>query len=128
MIELSIFILMQTFIPSSNAILNQSYYNISSATQLFQYTNAGTGGLEELFLCLLLYFVFMMGGVMAGRFNLMMSALGAALLMVPISLFAQAVFGAGGGAVGALLPLIFIAISVITAMVGLLSGFLSPYQ
>lgn len=128
MIEILLIHLFLQFQPSSNAILNSSYQNVASYSQLFQLTNAGTGGLEELFLMLLLYFVFTISGIIAGRINPVLSALGASILMVPISLLSQAVFLASGGAIGAVMPLVFIALAIITAMVSLLSGFLSPYS
>lgn len=108
-------------------IINGTYYNISTMSGFFQATNASSAGLEQLFILLVVFFCLWGGATLVGRFNPVMSALGASVIMTPISVLAQIVFASSGGAIGSFMPLAFIGIAVLAAMVGLLGGFRSPY-
>ena len=123
MIFLMLIHIMLQFTPTTNNIINGSYSNITSFTQLYQLTNSGTGGLEGTFMMLLLFFVFTIGGFLAGRINPMLSALGSALIMIPISLLGQ-----GIGLVNAVVPLVFVGLAMLTIMINLLAGVLRPYE
>ena len=120
-------IVLQTFVPGTNNLINGSYYNISSFSSIYQLTNNGTGGLEELFLMLVLFFVIGGGSTIVGRFNPINSFFGASIIMVVISTLAQSAFRASGGVIAAFLPLLFVGLAILFALVALLGNFLSPY-
>lgn len=111
----------------TNDIINGTYYNISTFSGFFQVTNQSSGGLEQVFLLLIVFLCIWGGATLAGRFNPLLSALGASVIMIPISVFAQIVFSTSGGTAGALMPVVFIGLTLLTAMVSLLAGFKSPY-
>jgi hypothetical protein len=122
-------IIILQFTPTSGNLIigNPAYNNISSFTGLFQATNTSSGGLEELTLMVLLFMVLVAASLLAARQNPMLSILAASMIMVPISTLSQSVFGSSGGTIGELMPVVFIAVAIIAALVVLLSNWLSPY-
>jgi len=127
MLPMILAMILLQFNPSSNAIINGTYYNISSMSGVFQVTNASSGGLEEVFIMLMIFFVLVGSSMLGGRISPVLSVFGSSIIMVIISLIAQSVFLTSGGQIGQLLPVVFLAVSIITGMMSLLGNFLSPY-
>lgn len=131
MLEMLVPFILGVFNPNTGfgttPIINGSYYNVSSFSGFMQLTNASSAGLEEVFIMLVVFFCLWAGAVLAGKFNPIMSGLGASIIMIIISTLGQIVFGNSGGIIGATIPLDFIGLAVLTGMIGLLGGFRSPY-
>ena len=76
----------------TSPIINGTYYNISTMSGFFQTTNQTSGGLEQMFILLVIFFCLWGGATLAGKFNPIMSGLGASIIMVVLSVLSQIVF------------------------------------
>ena len=109
-------ILLQT----TSQILNGSAYNLSNVTSLFTYTNNATGGLEGMFLMIILFLVITVG--LSFRYKIINALIGGAVLCLIFSLLLQQI-----GILSVNTPILFIGILILGISIELLSGFTRPY-
>lgn len=133
MIPLLFPIMLQLLNPTNgfgtNPIINGSYYNISTASGFYSTTNNSTDGFEELFIMIILFFILTFASIAGGKFSPPNAILGASIIMIIISTIAQSVFAVSNGvAMAAFLPLLFVALTILSAMWSMLQGFGGTYN